>query len=187
MADTPKFFKDPAAFRAWLSKYHKTAPELHVGLYKKGSGRPSITWPESIAEALCFGWIDGIRRTLDEHSYVIRFTPRRKGSKWSAINIRLVAELEAAGRMTDAGRAAFAARPDKDSKGYKAQRKSASLDKRFLVAFRKNKAAWGFYSTQPPGYQRMTAWWVMQAKLDATRERRLKALIEESAKGKRLF
>ncbi|HUN81645.1 MAG TPA: YdeI/OmpD-associated family protein [Phycisphaerae bacterium] len=187
MPETPRFFKDPAAFRAWLVKNHKKAAELLVGLYKKGTGRPSITWPESIAEALCFGWIDGIRRTLDERSYVIRFTPRRKRSKWSAINIKMVAELEAAGRMTDAGRAVFQARTDKDSKGYKAQRKTASLDKPYILEFKKNKSAWSFYSSQPPGYQRMTAWWVMQAKQEPTRQRRLKALIEGSAKGKRLF
>jgi len=181
------FFRGQAEMRAWLRANHKKAAELHVGFFKKHTGRPSLTWPESVAEALCFGWIDGLRRGLDEDRYTIRFTPRRKGSKWSAVNIRLVAELEAAGRMMDAGRAAFEARVDKDSPGYKAQKKDGALDAGRLRAFKKNKAAWAFFEAQPPGYRRAAAWWVMQAKQEQTRDRRLARLIEASAARKRMM
>lgn len=180
----PRFFATPAAFRAWLEKNHEKADELHVGFYKKHTGKPSITWPESVAEALCVGWIDGIRRTLDEESYVIRFTPRRRGSVWSAVNIRLVGELEAAGRMKPAGRAAFEARPKKE--GYSYERRDASFDKKRRAAFRKNKDAWKFFDAQPPGYKRLMAFYVMSAKTEETREKRLKRLVEASESGKRL-
>jgi uncharacterized protein YdeI (YjbR/CyaY-like superfamily) len=186
---TPHFFETAAAMRAWLETNHRTATELQVGYYKRhavGADTPRLTWPESIVEALCFGWIDGVRRTLDKDRYVVRFTPRRPGSKWSAVNIRTMAELEAANKMTDAGRAVFEARKDAGSPGYKAQKKVGALDETRLGEFQKNKPAWLFFEAQPPGYQKAAAWWVMQAKREETRDRRLATLIEFSAAGKRL-
>jgi len=153
-----------------------------------------MTWPQSVAEALCFGWIDGLRRRVDDGRYTIRFTPRRKSSKWSKVNVRMVSQLEAAGKRTPAGRAAFEARLDnaKDPsfhpnlEGYTAQKKDAALDPARLKKLTGNKPAWTFFSAQPPGYQRSLAWWVMQAALDETRDRRLENLIEFSATGKRI-
>jgi uncharacterized protein YdeI (YjbR/CyaY-like superfamily) len=192
MAPDPIFFKTPAEMRTWLKKNHASAPELHVGYIKRhaigknGNSATSITWQESVAEALCFGWIDGIRRSLDEHRYVIRFTPRRTGSRWSAVNVRLVAELEAAGRMTDAGRAAFAARKDPASPGYKTGGRVGRLDRARLAEFKKNEKAWEFFQAQPPGYRNLLLWWVMDAKKDETRDKRLATLVSTSAAGKRL-
>ena len=176
----PRFFKTPAAFRAWLRTHHKTKDELLVGYYKKHTGKPSMTWPESVAEALCFGWIDGIRRRVDDDAYSIRFTPRRKTSVWSAVNVRLMAELESAGKMTAAGRAIFAARPDPEFPGY-------SYDAKRLREFRKNKAAWKFFEAQAPSYRRTARHWVMSAKREETRDRRLATLIEKSAAGLRVY
>ncbi len=182
-----RFFKSPSTFRTWLRKHHKTAGELHVGYYKKHTGKPSLTWPESVAEALCFGWIDGIRRTIDDESYMIRFTPRRGGSKWSAVNVRLIAELESAGKMAAAGRAAFAARPDPEDTGYTHEQLDSELDAKLLRAFKKHKAAWKFFEAQPAGYRRKARYWVMSAKRDETRGRRLARLIEKSAAGLRVY
>ncbi len=184
---TPLFFKTPAAFRAWLRKNHAKASELQVGYFKKDSGKPSITWPESVAEALCFGWIDGIRRSLDGDRYTIRFTPRRPKSIWSAVNIRLIGELEAAGKMTDAGRAAFRTRPEPDSAGYKAQKKVGKLDRDRLAQFKKHRPAWAYFRVQPPSYRSKVVWWVMQAKQEETRNRRLEKLIDVSAECRRLM
>lgn len=189
MDQAVQFFETPQAMRAWLRKYHAKAAVLIVGYYKSHcvrAGQRSITWPQSVAEALCYGWIDGIRRTIDEDRYTVRFTPRRKGSKWSLINIRLIGELEAEGRMTQAGRAAFASRKDPESKGYKAQKKIGKLDPARLKQFKKNKSAWEFFKAQPPGYQKKLAWWVMQARQDETRDRRLQKLIETSGRQLRL-
>ncbi len=191
MTDTPRFFKTPAKFRAWLVKNHKSSTELVVGFWRKESGSRSITWPESVAEALCFGWIDGIRRRHNEQAYTVRFTPRRKSSKWSAINIRRVAELEAAGRMMEAGRAAFEARPHKTgakAKGYSYEKREARLDAALVKKFKaRGGSAWTFFESQPPGYRKKLAWWVMSAKQTDTRDRRLAKLIEYSATGKRLM
>jgi uncharacterized protein YdeI (YjbR/CyaY-like superfamily) len=182
----PMFFPTPADFRAWLERNHQTCKELVVGFWRKDTGKPSITWPQSVAEALCFGWIDGIRRSHSAEAYTIRFTPRRKGSRWSAINIRLIEELEAAGRMTDAGRKAFDARPH--ALGYSYERREATLDRALISKFKKYSggAAWRFHSAQPPGYRKLTAWWVMSAKQAETRERRLAKLMDFSARGKRI-
>jgi uncharacterized protein YdeI (YjbR/CyaY-like superfamily) len=182
----PRFFKTPAAFRAWLQKNHASSPELLVGFHKRDTGKPSITWPQSVAEALCFGWIDGVRRRIDDESYTIRFTPRRVSSRWSAINIRMIAELEAAGRMTGAGRAAFDARPDKDNPGYTTSNRHAELDAHLIRDFKKNKAAWRYFQAQPPGYRGLVSWWIMNAKQQPTRIRRLARAIEASAAEKRL-
>jgi uncharacterized protein YdeI (YjbR/CyaY-like superfamily) len=172
--------------RKWLEKHHATAAELLVGFHKKNTGRPTLTWPESVAEALCFGWIDGIRRRVDDERYSIRFTPRRPGSGWSAINIKMIASLEAEGRMTAAGRAVFEARKDKSSSGYSYERREATFDASRLKAFQKNKAAWAFFEAQPAGYRRTLTWWVMSAKQEDTRDRRLAKLIASSAANKRI-
>jgi len=182
----PVFFHSPAEFRKWLKKNHRTARELLVGYYKKDSGKPSITWPESVAEALCFGWIDGIRRSRDAQSYTIRFTPRRPRSTWSDINIRLVSELEAAGKMTDAGRAAFARRVPEKSRTYTyEQRTPIRLAPALVRRFKKNNAAWKFFEARPPGYKKRAIAWVMSAKTEATRERRFVRLLESASAGKR--
>lgn len=181
------FFETADSFRAWLRKNHNSAKELHVGYYKKHTGRPSMTWPESVAVALCFGWIDGIRRRLDDDSYAIRFTPRRPRSQWSAVNVHLMAELEAAGKMTSAGRAVFQARPDPDSDGYTSEENEWALDSPRLRSFKKKKAAWKFFETQPPGYRKKVIGWIMSAKKEETKDRRLAQLVEASATGSRLF
>jgi uncharacterized protein YdeI (YjbR/CyaY-like superfamily) len=182
----PAFFAKPADLRAWFKKHHKTAPELLVGFYKKDSGKPSITWPESVDEALCFGWIDGVRRSLGDEAYCIRFTPRRATSNWSAINIKRVAVLTTEGLMQPAGLAAFAKRTEKKSAIYHYEQKEQSgLDPKYEKAFRANKKAWAFFNTQAPWYRRNGVRWVMQAKAEETRFRRLQQLIETSADERR--
>jgi len=181
----PVYFRSRAEFRRWLAKNHRTARELHVGYYKKDTGKPSMTWPESVAEALCYGWIDGIRRGVDEQRYTIRFTPRRPRSTWSAVNIRLVEELEAAGKMTPAGRAAFAARLPEKSRVYAyEQTREIRLAPALVSRFKKNKAAWAFFQAQPPSYQKKAVYWVMRAKSEATRESRFARLLASAAAGK---
>lgn len=178
----PRFFATPARFRAWLRAHHATQTELVVGLYKKGSGKPSITWPESVDEALCVGWIDGVRRSLGEEAYSIRFTPRKDTSIWSAVNIARVAELERLGRMTPAGRRVFAARTAERTGVYSFERKTpAALAPKEAEKLRANARAATFFAAQPPWYQRAAIHWVISAKRDATRERRLDQLITDSA------
>jgi uncharacterized protein YdeI (YjbR/CyaY-like superfamily) len=181
----PRFFATPEAFRAWLEKHHATEKELLVGFYKRGSGKKSITWPESVDEALCYGWIDGVRKSIDEESYTIRFTPRSAKSKWSAVNLKRVAELTSLGRMKPAGLAIFEKR-DPKSEGYSYERKEAHLDAAMEKRFRANKAAWTFWEKQPPYYRRMLAWYVISAKREETREKRLGQLIAASAEGRRI-
>lgn len=181
------FFETPANFRRWLKKHHETATELWVGFHKKASGRPSITWPESVDEALCFGWIDGIRKKLDEESYVIRFTPRQPRSTWSAVNTRRVTELIEAGRMQPAGLRAFERRDPARSGVYSfEQREHAKLSPSQEKQFRAHKTAWAFFQAQPPGYRKIVTFWVTSAKQEATRERRLQLLIRDSAAGRRI-
>ena len=180
MIGKPTFFKNPAAFRAWLQKHHRTKTELWVGYWKKGTGRPSMTWQESVDEALCFGWIDGIRRSVDAESYMNRFTPRRKGSVWSAVNERRAAELIKSGRMRAAGKKAFEARDPAKTVVYQFE-----LDPALTAAFKANRAAWEFFQAQPPGYRRRLIWWVMSAKQHQTRVRRLEELIAMCASGRR--
>jgi uncharacterized protein YdeI (YjbR/CyaY-like superfamily) len=187
---TVHFFETAAAMREWLEANHLKAKELYVGYYKRhalGGGRRSITGAESVEEALCFGWIDGIVTPLDADRYSKRFTPRRPGSKWSALNIRTMAELETAKKMTAFGRAVFEARKDAGSPGYKAEKKVGTLDESRLLAFKKNGPAWSFFVAQPLGYQKAAAWWVMHAKREETRDRRLAKLIESSAAGLRVM
>ena len=182
---SPIFFATPAEFRAWFEEYHERAQELLVGFYKKGSGRPSITWPEAVDEALCFGWIDGVRRSLDDASYVIRFTPRTPRSTWSAVNIKRVEELTAQGRMRPAGLAAFAKRAEDRSSIYAyEQRENARFAAADEEYFRANRAAWNFFQAQPAWYRRTATWWVISAKRDETKQKRLETLIADSAQGR---
>jgi uncharacterized protein YdeI (YjbR/CyaY-like superfamily) len=185
-APRPTFFRSPAEFRRWLERHHAEAPELWVGFHKKGSGRPSITWPESVDEALCFGWIDGVRYRIDDTSYRIRFTPRKPRSVWSLVNVKRVAELKKLGRMAAAGLAAFAKADPKRSGIYSYERQNAKLDAASEKRFRANKSAWAFFKAQAPSYQRLTTYWVVSAKREETRRRRLVALIAGSAAGRRL-
>ncbi len=183
----PRFFATPAELRAWLEKFHPAAQELWVGFYKKSSGRPSITWPEAVDALLCYGWIDGIRKSVDEISYTIRVTPRKKKSTWSAINIRRAAELSKLGLMKPAGVKAFAARTDDNSAIYSyEQRKSAKLPAEFEKRFSSNKKAWMYFRAQAPGYQRLSIFRVMSAKREETRVKRLETLIRESERGRRI-
>lgn len=181
-----EFFPSPSEFREWLEEHHETAEELQVGYRKKGSGLPSMTWPESVAEALCFGWIDGIRKRVDELSYTIRFTPRRPGSIWSAVNIKLAQELIEQGRMRPEGLRAFQARKENKSGIYAYEQRSGTLDKPYEDKLKRNKAAWDFFQAQPPSYRKVAVWWVVSAKKEETRLKRLEKLIEESAQGRRI-
>jgi len=163
-ATRPKFFPSPAEWRAWLEKHHADAQELWVGFYKRDSGRPSITWPESVDGALCFGWIDGVRQSIDAISYKIRFTPRKPRSIWSAINIKRAAELSELGLMHSTGLAAFDRRDSERSAIYAyEQRKTAKLPTRFEKKFRAKGEAWKFFQSQPPWYQRTSTYWVISA------------------------
>ena len=182
----PKFFRRSSQFRRWLEKNHATATELWVGFYKRDSRKPSITWPESVDEALCFGWIDGIRKRVDEVSYKIRFTPRRRVSVWSAINIKRAKELAKVKRMRAAGLKAFAARIENKSGIYSYEQRPAGLPEPYASALRKNKAAWDFFQTQPPSYKKMIGRYIVSAKKEETRRERLKKLIAASAKRTRL-
>jgi uncharacterized protein YdeI (YjbR/CyaY-like superfamily) len=181
------FFETPADFRAWLEEHHASESELIVGFHRKGSGRPSITWPESVAEALCFGWIDGVRRGIDDESYSIRFTPRKPTSNWSKVNIQLVASLTAAGRMRPAGLAAFERRTAERSGIYSYERrKAAALSPEQQSEFEADDAAWSFFTAQPRGYRQTAIHWVVSAKREETRAKRLATLISDSAAGRRL-
>jgi uncharacterized protein YdeI (YjbR/CyaY-like superfamily) len=182
----PTFFAAPEDFRAWLAQNHDRATELLVGFYKKGSGKPSITWPESVDEALCYGWIDGVRRSAGGDAYTIRFTPRKKKSTWSAVNIARVAELTGTGRMHPAGLRAFQAREESNSRIYAYEKEAAPLDPALEARFRENAAAWDFFHAQPSGYRRTSLHWVTSARQEATRLRRLDQLMAASAGGKRL-
>jgi len=180
----PIFFPTPAKWRAWLKKHHASKAELLVGFYKRDSGKPSITWPESVDQALCFGWIDGVRRRVDAVAYTIRFTPRKVTSTWSAINVRRVAELEAEGLVHEAGRKVFVARHKSQAQGYsiKNDRKDVKLSPADARVFKANKKAWAWYQQQPPWYQRQAAWYIASAKQAATRARRLARIIDDNAR-----
>jgi uncharacterized protein YdeI (YjbR/CyaY-like superfamily) len=184
---TPRFFASPTEFRAWLDANHEREAELLVGFYKKGSGKPSMTWPESVDEALCFGWIDGVRRSLDVERYTIRFTPRKPSSIWSNVNVAKVEMLLKAGRMRPAGLAAWGRRDPEKSGIYAFERQSpAEFDAESERRFRRARGAWRFFQEQPPGYRRLATHYVTSAKRPETRERRLTVLIEHSARGERL-
>ena len=184
---TPLFFPTPAEFRAWLEENHGTETEILVGFYKKGSGRPSLTWPESVDEALCFGWIDGVRRSLGEIAYTIRFTPRKPTSIWSAINVAKVEALTKARRMRPAGLRAYRARTPGRTGVYSFERhRAAKLTKAQETRLRANRRASKFFDAQPPGYRAVATHWVISAKRPETRDRRLSQLIADSAAGRRI-
>jgi uncharacterized protein YdeI (YjbR/CyaY-like superfamily) len=183
---TPTFFKTAAAFRAWLKKHHASKTELIVGYYRKESGKPTITWQESVDEALCFGWIDGIRRKHSQIAYSNRFTPRRPTSNWSAINIARVAELKKLGRMQPAGLAAFEKRKEHKSRIYTYEQKDeVKFPKEIEKLFKANQKAWAFFQTLPPYYRKLETRWVSSAKAEETRLRRLGKVMEACANQRR--
>ncbi len=180
----PTFFSSPSKFRRWLAANHDKDSELWVGYYKIDSGKPSLTWPESVDEALYFGWIDGIRKSVDEVSYTIRFTPRKPRSIWSAVNIKRATELIELGLMQPAGLKAFQNRQEARSAVYSYEQRGQKLDDAHEKKLRANKKAWAFFQTQPPWYQRAASWWVASAKKEETRLKRLATLIEDSTNGR---
>ena len=185
MSSTPRFFTSPAHLRRWLEKHHAAQTELWVGFYKVGSGKGGITYKQALDEALCFGWIDGVRKSLDADSYVQRFTPRTPRSNWSAVNIARVGELQAEGRMHAAGLAAFARRDPAAPGRYSFEREAAVFDRASEQRFRANNKAWEYFSSQATWYRRVATHWVTSAKREETRARRLERLIADSAKGRR--
>jgi uncharacterized protein YdeI (YjbR/CyaY-like superfamily) len=179
------YFASTAEWRDWLREHHALATEVLVGFHKRRTGAPSLTWSESVDEALCFGWIDGVRKRLDDDRYTIRFTPRKPTSTWSAVNVAKMNELEAAGRMTAAGRAAFRRRREDRTATYSyEQRHLAAFDLAAERRFRANRKAWSYWQAQAPSYRKNATFWVMSAKRAETRERRLSKLIEDSAAGR---
>lgn len=183
----PTFFKDQQAFRNWLTKHYKKETELLVGFYKKDSGIPSITWPESVDQALCFGWIDGVRKNRDEQSYTIRFTPRKPTSIWSSINIAKVEKLKEEGLMMPEGLAAYELRKEHKSSIYSYEKEPTPLAKEYEAIFKKNKTAWNFFNNQPPGYKKQMIHRIMDAKQEKTRLSRLEKIITESKGGRRVL
>jgi uncharacterized protein YdeI (YjbR/CyaY-like superfamily) len=187
MPPAPRFFRDAAEFRRWLEKHHASEKELFVGLYKKSSGKGGLTYPEAVLEALCFGWIDGVMKSLGAESYMQRFTPRKPGSIWSRVNVAHVERLTQEGRMAPAGLAAFAARTKEKTGIYSFERKEAAkLTPAFTKKFRAARAAWDFFQAQPAWYRRQITHWIISAKHAETRERRLARTIAASGRGERL-
>jgi uncharacterized protein YdeI (YjbR/CyaY-like superfamily) len=182
----PVFFASPEGLRAWLAEHHTTESELLVGLHKKGTGEPSITWPELVDEVLCVGWIDGVRRTIDERSYSVRITPRKARSTWSTVNVRRYGALDAAGRVLPAGRAAWKRRAEDNTSIYAYEKAPAVLDAGQEARVRAVPGAWEFLEAVAPSYRRSAVNWVVSAKRPETRERRLVQLIEDCAAGRRL-
>lgn len=182
----PTFFETPDRLRRWLEKNHASAKELWIGMYRKASGKGGITYKEALDEALCFGWIDGVRKRLDDESFVQRFTPRRANSYWSAVNIGRATELKEAGRMHAAGLAAFARRDKAKADRYSFERQHARLEPAAEKLFRTNAKAWEFFQSQAPYYRRVVTHWVTSAKRPETRQRRLETLIRESSAGRRI-
>lgn len=182
----PVFFTSPSEYCAWLEKNHQATSELWIGYWKKSTGKPSVTWKQVVDESLCFGWIDGIVKSIDEKRFKQRVTPRRPTSIWSQVNIRRVAELTTEGRMRPRGLAAFENRDRTKKYAFEQPRERVALGKAEEAALRKNRKAWSFWGRQPPGYQRTIGWWVMSAKQEETRRRRLATLIRDSAAGYRI-
>jgi uncharacterized protein YdeI (YjbR/CyaY-like superfamily) len=181
------FFASQAEFRKWLKKHHKKERELLVGFYKVGSGKPSMSWSQSVDQALCFGWIDGVRRSIDKESYCIRFTPRRSTSIWSAINIRKVEELTASGLMMPEGEKAFDARTEVKSGIYSHEKEPVKLAPRYVKQFKMNKSAWSFFNAQAPSYKKVMIHWIMSAKQEKTQWGRLTKTITISEQQKRML
>jgi uncharacterized protein YdeI (YjbR/CyaY-like superfamily) len=182
----PQFFRSPAALRKWFSAHHATSQELWVGHYKIGSGKASVTWPESVDEALCVGWIDGIRKSLDVTRYTIRFTPRKRTSTWSAVNIKRAEALIETKKMRPAGLQAYEARTENRSGIYSYEQRSPELPDHYGKLLKKNKAALDFFHAQTPWYRKTVCWWIVSAKKEETRLKRLELLIEDSANGRTL-
>ena len=180
---TPIFFASQSDFRKWLQKNHKKESEVLVGFYKVGSGKPSMTWSQSVDEALCFGWIDGVRKSIDNDSYQIRFTPRKPGSNWSAVNIKKIEELTKKGLMQPAGHAAFEKRIESKSGIYSFEKEETELTPDFKKQFKANKKAWEYFQTLAPSYRKISTHWVMSAKQESTRKKRLNQLITDSKVG----
>lgn len=180
------FFATQAAFREWLATHHKTETELIVGFYKVGSGKPSMTWSQSVDQALCFGWIDGVRKSIDDESYSIRFTPRRSTSIWSTVNIKKVEELNQSGLMTPAGQKAFELRTENKSGIYAYEKEPVCLEPNYESQFKMNTLAWDFFQAQAPSYKKVMIHWIMNAKQEKTRLARLEKTIEISGQQKRM-
>jgi uncharacterized protein YdeI (YjbR/CyaY-like superfamily) len=182
----PRYFKAAAEFRRWLAAHHATVTELTVGFYRKSSEKMSISYKEAVDEALCFGWIDGVKHRVDEERYTHRFSPRKASSTWSLVNANRVKELIALKRMAKPGLDAWERRDPKKTGIYSFENRPAAFDPALERTFRKDAAAWTFFRAQPPGYQRLMIFYVMSAKQQETRERRLAALVKSSAEGKRI-
>lgn len=180
------FFATPQEFRKWLEKHHTSEKELLVGFYKVGTKKPSMTWSESVDQALCFGWIDGVRKSINEHSYSIRFTPRKPTSIWSAINIKKVEELTKVGLMTLEGQKAFDLRKEEKSAIYSHEKEPTTLEPDYEKQFKANKKAWEFFNNQAPSYRKVMLHWIMSAKQEKTRLSRLEKTIRESEQQKRI-
>lgn len=180
------FFSDQEEFRKWLEKHHLKETELLVGFYKVSAGKPSMTWSQSVDQALCFGWIDSVRKSIDEESYSIRFTPRKKTSIWSAVNIQKVEELSQARMMTEAGLLAYSHRTENRSKIYSHEKEPEKLTSEYEKIFKKDNAAWHFFQQQAPSYKRMITHWIMSAKQEKTQLSRLEKAIQESSQQKRI-
>ncbi len=181
------FFATQNDFRKWLEKNHAKETELVVGYYKVDSGKPSMSWSQSVDQALCFGWIDGVRKSIDHESYCIRFTPRRKTSIWSFVNIKKVENLTKAGLMHQAGLTAFSYRTEEKSRIYAFEKDTVNLSETYEKMFRKNKSAWAFFSKQAPSYKKVITHWVMSAKQEKTQLSRLEKLIKTSEEQKRVM
>ncbi|HXR83036.1 MAG TPA: YdeI/OmpD-associated family protein [Hanamia sp.] len=182
----PTFFSTKSELRKWFEKNHRKAEELLVGFYKVGTKKSSITWSESVDEAICFGWIDGVRRSIDNESYCIRFTPRKTGSIWSAINIKKVEVLSKQGLMQPSGIAAFEKRQENKSRIYSYEKESPSLPDDFLKKFKANKKAWNYFQSMAPSYQKTCIHWIIDAKQEATKIKRLEELICDSEAGRKI-
>ncbi|MDX2304078.1 MAG: YdeI/OmpD-associated family protein [Microscillaceae bacterium] len=180
------FFPTPADFRAWLEQNHDKETELWVGFYKKGSEKPSITWPESVDQALCFGWIDGIRKSIDTESYKIRFTPRKPNSIWSAVNLKKMDELMAQGLVMPAGMAIYEKRNLKKQEIYSFEQENIELGETYQSQFKENAKAWKLFQAMPPSYRKTAIWWVISAKQESTRLKRLAILMECSEAGNKI-
>jgi uncharacterized protein YdeI (YjbR/CyaY-like superfamily) len=184
---TPKFFPTPAAFRKWLEKNHQSETELFVGYYKVGTKKPSLTWSESVDQALCFGWIDSVRRSIDDESYCIRFTPRKPNSIWSDVNIKKVKVLTKSGFMTAVGQKAFNLRKETHSRIYAHETEPVSLSKEYVKLFKTHQDAWKYFNTQAATYQRGMTHWIMSGKQEKTRLSRLNQTIKISEEKKRML
>ncbi len=183
---SPRFFESSTEFRQWLQQNHTSAPDLLLGFYKKDSGKGGLTYPEALDEALCFGWIDGVRKSRDSLSYTIRFTPRKPGSIWSQVNVRHAERLIRENRMQSAGQKAFSARTAKRTGVYSFENKPQRFPAALEARFRSQTEAWSFWNAQPPGYRRIVMWWVLSAKQEATTDRRFAQVIADSAAQRRV-